>query len=171
MKKLLLVVLACTLCVCFSACVAEEKPSKEDGTTTTAAAQTDNTFLLNETAVFTDLKITARQIKESSGKDFFEPKAGNIFVGVEFTIENVSDEEIAISSLLQFEGYVDDVKSDYSVSAACCFDEGTLDGSVAAGKKLVGWYALEVPKNWEKIEVNFIPSLFSSNPAVFMFQA
>lgn len=171
MKKVICVVLVCILCATCSACVAEEGPSKEVGTTTTATVQTDDTFSLNETAVFTDLKITARQIKESSGKDFFEPEAGKIFVGVEFVIENVSDEEIAISSLLQFEGYVDDVKSDYSVSAACCFDDGTLDGSIAAGKKLVGWYALEVPKNWGKIEVNFIPSLFSSNPAVFMFQA
>lgn len=171
MRKVLYVILACILCVTCSACVAEDTPSKEAGDATTTVAQSDDTFGLNETAVFSDLKITARQIKVSTGKDFFEPEAGNVFVGIEFVIENISDEEVSVSSLLQFEGYVDDVKSDYSVSAACCFDDGTLDGSIAVGKKLVGWYALEVPQNWERIEVNFIPSLFSSNPAVFVFQA
>ncbi len=54
-----------------------------------------------------------------------------------------------------FEAYIDDVKCDYSVNAACAFDEGTLDGAVSPGKKLVGWYAVEVPADWAELELQF----------------
>ena len=70
---------------------------------------------------------------------------------------------------MMFEAYIDDIKCDYSISAACVFDEGTLDGSVSAGRKLVGWYAIEVPQNWNEIEIQFTPSMFSNdNKATFV---
>ena len=71
--------------------------------------------------------------------------------------------------MLLFEGYADDVKCDYSLSAACVFDEGTLDGELAPGKKLVGWYALEVPENWNTIELNVQSDWLSDSSAKFVF--
>ena len=76
----------------------------------------------------------------------------------------------ALSTLLLFEGYVDDIKCEYSISAACAFDEGTLDGTLAAGKKLVGWYALEVPKNWKTLELHVLSNWLSNNAAKFVFE-
>ncbi len=169
MRRVLSVLMIAIFCLSFSACIAEDAPTKETGETPTSAAKTDEKFGLNETAVFHNLKLTATEIKETDGTGFFVPEDGNVFVGVKFTVENISDEEQTISSLLMFEGYVDDVKCDYSFSAACAFDEGTLDGSVAVGKKLVGWYAVEVPRNWSTIELQVQPSLFSNNSAKFVF--
>lgn len=172
MKKILCLLL-CLCMVCgLTACVVEDTPTKETSqsqeTPTKATEAKDETFKLNETAVFKNLKITASELKESAGEDFFTPESGNVFVGVKFTIENISDEEQSISTLLSFTSYIDDVKCDYSVSAACVFDEGTLDGSIAPGKKLVGWYAVEIPSDWESLEIDVKPDILSDNTAEFV---
>lgn len=173
MKKILCVLLClCMLCG-LAACAVEDTPTKEtpqnQETPTKATEKKDETFKLNETATFKNLKVTATNCEESNGVDFFTPEAGNVFVGIKFAIENTSAETQSISSLLSFTAYVDDVKCDYSFNAACAFDEGTLDGDVAAGKKLVGWYAVEVPSNWQSIQIDFQADLFSSTPAQFVF--
>lgn len=170
MKKIFIFGTLLMLCLMFSSCEIMESPIKETVSSQASSHKSEEIFGINETAVFSNLKITATEIKETSSKDFFVPEDGNVFVGVKFTIENISDEEQAVSTLLLFEGYVDDVKCEYSLSASCAFDEGTLDGSIAPGKKLVGWYALEVPKNWENIELNVQPSWLSNSSAKFVFK-
>lgn len=170
MKRLLSILLCVAICFAFSACTIEDTPKKEVGKETDTAQKKETSFGLNESAVFEKLKFVATEIKETQGTDFFTPEAGNVFVGIKFEIENISSEEQTISTLLLFDGYVDDVKCDYSLSATCAFDEGTLDGDVAAGKKLVGWYALEVPENWQEIELQVHSSWLSNSSAKFVFE-
>ncbi len=169
MKKFLCCVLAVMLMLSLVAC-GGDTPTKEQGGSTPASAKKEDTFGLNDTAAFKDLKFTATEIKQTDGDDFFTPESGNVFVGVKFTVENASDEEQTVSSLLLFEAYADDVKCDYSFNAACAFDEGTLDGSVAPGKKLIGWYALEVPENWKSIELEVQSDWLSNSSAKFVFE-
>ena len=172
MKKLLVLFLALAVCLSLVACTSDA-PVKEVGGEKTETKPTEEkkelVFGLNETAAFSNLKFTATELKESDGEDFFTPGEGNVFVGIHFTIENVSNKEQSVSSLMMFEAYLNDVKCDYSVSAACVFDEGTLDGSIAPGKKLVGWYSLEVPANWTTIELQVQNDILSDNPAKFVF--
>ena len=169
MKKILCCVLSLIIVACCTACISEDAPTKQTGEVGNSSVKKEETFGLNDTAAFKTLKFTATEIKESSGETFFTPDDGNVFVGIKFTIENISDEEQTVSSLLLFEGYADDVKCDYSFSAVSAFDGGTLDGSLAAGKKLVGWYALEVPENWSTIELDVQSTWLSSKSAKFVF--
>lgn len=169
MKKVFTVLLSFVLCFCFASCVTEVKPRKDQTDATQLQESKEENYALNETAVFKNLKFTATEIKESDGTDFFVPEADNVFVGIKFTIENISDQEQLVSTLLLFEGYADDVKCEYSFSAACVFDEGTLDGNISPGKKLVGWYAVEVPKGWSTIELQVKSTWLSNNPANFIF--
>ncbi|MBR6572806.1 MAG: DUF4352 domain-containing protein [Clostridia bacterium] len=168
MKKFIALCLCLIFSFSFAACGSEDIPTKEQNEISSTKTTTKDTFGLNETAVFKDLKFTATEIKESDGDNFFTPEEGNVFVGVNFTVENVSEEEQAVSSILLFEAYADDVKCDYSISAACAFD-GTLDGSIAPGKKIVGWYAVEVPENWNELELNVQSTWLSSKNATFKF--
>ena len=170
MKKILIFLLTVILVLSFAGCGIEDGPKKETIGTSSVEKVTEEKFLLNETAVFEDLKITATEIKETSGESFFEPEEGNVFVGINFTIENISSETQTISSLLLFEAYADDIKCDYSFTAACAFDNGTLDGELAAGKKMVGWYAVEVPRDWSNIEIEGKSSWLSDNSAKFVFE-
>lgn len=171
MKKLFLLALCLTICLSAIGCTVDRAPQKENATTTeTQTNNTPQTFGLNESAVFSNLMFTATELSQSEGEDFFAPGAGNVFVGIKFTIENISNEEQSVSSLLLFEAYADDIKTDMSISASCVFDEGTLDGSIAPGKKLVGWYAMEVPANWKTIELQAQANIWSNNSAIFVFQ-
>ena len=175
MKKILAFVLAVGMILTLSACLEETAPQKETYETEEKKEEIKEevkeevTFSLNETAVFENLKITALEIKESAGEQFFTPEAGKVFVGVKFNIENISSETQSVSSLLLFNGYVDDVKCEYSFNASCAFSDGTLDGEIAAGKKMVGWYALEVPSEWSNIELDVKSDWLSSNAAKFVF--
>lgn len=176
MKKLLILFVSILLCVQFTGCVSDGSPTKEQaeqsdkGTAVseTQAENQDDVFGLNTTAVFDDLKITATELTESNGTDFFKPEDGKVFVGIKFTVENISDEEQYISEITLFDGYVDDIKCDYSVSASCAFDE-SLSGNLAPGKKLVGTYALEVPQDWATVEVDVRQDWLSGETAKFIF--
>lgn len=176
MKKILCLILCVFTVLSLTACLEEDTLYKETGEGNQEQENQGNqgnrteTFSLNETAVFTDLKFTASEIKESDGDDFFTPEEGNVFVGIKFTIENISSETQTVSSLLLFEAYADDIKCDYSFSATCAFDEGTLDGELAPGKKLVGWYAVEVPKGWNTIELAVQADWLSNTTAMFVFE-
>lgn len=170
MKRVLPILLSVAICFSFAACSVEDSPKKETGGSEATAEKGDETFGLNEAAVFEDLKFLATEMKETNGDTFFKPESGNVFVGVKFEIENVSDESQVISSLLLFEAYVDDVKCDYSFSAACAFDDGTLDGELAPGKKLVGWYAVEVPADWQELELDVQADWLSNSTAKFVFE-
>lgn len=164
---------ALLMTLAFVGCNTSDEPVKEKGdAAVVSSSQTDTSeadYALNDTAVFKNLKFTATEIKETSGTEYFKPESGNTFVGVKFTVENISDETQTVSSLMLFSAYADDVKCEYSFSAACAFDEGTLDGEVSAGKKLVGWYAMEVPEDWSKIDLEVTSEWLSGSAAKFVF--
>lgn len=170
-KKIICLIVCLALCFSLAGCV-EDAPTKETGGSESNSSVSDEpkdqVFALNETAVFDDLKITATEVKESKGESFLEPDAGNVFVGVNFTIENISDEEQTVSSLLLFDAYVDDISCDYSFTGATAFKQG-VDGTIAPGKKIVGWYAVEVPENWQKLELDVQANWLSSVNARFEF--
>ncbi len=156
----------------FAGCI-NTGPTKEINVDTASIVEetVKTTFAVGETAVFDDMKITATELKESSGEGFFKPENGNVFIGINFTIENTSSEDISISSLMLFDAYIDNIKCEYSFNALCAFDEGTLDGDVSPGKKLVGWYAVEVPADWTELELQFKNEWLddSNESATFIF--
>lgn len=159
MKRILSVLFCIVIICCCFGCTVNDKVQPGN-----------NTVGLKESVTVGKLKFTATEIEENKGTEFFKPEDGKVFVGINFEIENISQEEQSVSSLLLFEAYVNDVKCAYSFSATCAFPEGTLDGDVAAGKKLVGWYAMEVPSDWKKIEVHVRSTWLSNNSAKFVFQ-
>jgi len=174
MKRLLMVLLAICVAVSFVACnVSDNSPKKETNNNSVAEdvppKAEDKSFGLNETAVFENLKVTATKLEVSNGKDFFRAENGKVFVGINFEIENISEENQSISSLLLFDAYADDIKCEYSLSANAAFGDGTLDGEISSGKKLVGWYAVEVPEEWKQLELEVKSDWFSDSKAKFVF--
>lgn len=171
-KRIMIVLMTVFLLGSLAGCVElESEPGKEDyeAVSSQGEKKEEQSFSLNETAVFKSLKITATEIKESSGESFFSPDDGKVYVGVKFVIENISDEEQTVSSLLLFDAYVDDVACDLSFTASAAFGSETVDGTIAAGKKLVGWYAMEVPSEWSSIELHVKSNWLSNATAKFVF--
>lgn len=174
MRRIICCILMIVMMMSLAACDLDNTVGKETGNasanTTGGTADKEQTFSLNETAVFKTLKFTATEIKETYGESFFGASEGKVFVGVKFTIENISSEDQVISSLLLFDAYVDDVKCSESFTGAAAFNSEMLDGTIAPGKKLIGWYVMEVSENWTAIELNVQSSLISGSSAKFVFE-
>ena len=175
MKNFLTFFISLCIAVSLTACnISDNSPQKEtsaeNSVTKDSQKPTDETFGLNDSAVFDNLKVTAVKLEESTGKDIFKAESGKVFIGINFEIENISEETQNVSSVLLFDAYADDIKCDYSVSANAAFGDGTLDGELSPGKKLVGWYAVEVPQDWHKIDLEVKAKWLSDNKAKFVFE-
>ena len=173
MKKWMAGILIAAVVFSMAGCIPTMLPKTNTSSSHSSESSKDSskTFGLNEAATLRHLQFQALQIKESYGGDFTTPHDGKVFVGVQFEILNTSEQEQSVSTLLLFDAYVDDVKCEYSFSANMVSEfDGTLDGSLAPGKKMIGWYAVEVPENWKTLELDVKSGWLSSGTARFVFQ-
>ena len=137
-----------------------EVDNKSDDTEK-AKTEEKTTFAIGETASLKDVLVTMNGVTEAEGGQFNTPTEGNVFVLCEFTIENESANDITVSSMLSFEAYADDFSINQSIKGLLeKGDKNQLDGSVAAGKKMNGVIAYEVPKDWKELEINFTPNFW-----------
>jgi hypothetical protein len=90
------------------------------------------------------LKITLNGIKRDSG-GFLKPKAGNEYLIVDLTFENTTSEKTTVSSLLSY-SIKDSTGQEYSITFGPDIKK-SADGDIAAGDKLRGESAFEVPKS------------------------
>ncbi|MBU9728396.1 DUF4352 domain-containing protein [Diplocloster modestus] len=124
-----------------------------------------------EPAAMKDVTVTLESVTENKGKQYNEPAEGNVFLLCEFTIDNQSEKELAVSSIMSFDAYVDSYAVNQSITGLIT-DEGNkqLDGTVAPGKKMNGVIAYEVPEDWKEFEVNFEPDMWSGKKLTFIYQ-
>lgn len=144
---------------------------------TNSTAQTSNavptqkpklTYTVGETAEERDIKVTLISAEQSTGSRIMTPADGKIYVILEFEIENNSNTDISVSTLGSFEAYCDDYSASIDLGATLLdHNKDTLDGSVAAGKKMNGVIGYEVPADFKTLEVKFTPSLWSNRAITF----
>ena len=92
-----------------------------------------------------------------------------MFVLCEFEIENDSENNVNISSMMCFDAYCDDCKAAYSLGALVeKGNQNQLDGTVAPDKKLRGVVGYELPKDWKKLEIKFTPDFWSGSDVFFV---
>lgn len=127
-------------------------------------------FSVGDIVELNDIVVTLTDVSENNGSQFFTPTEGNVFVICEFEIENNSSADIAVSSMLSFEAYVDDYATSMSLSAMMSVDTAQLDGTVAAGKKMHGVIGYEVPANWSNIEVRYTPDFWAGKEIIFSYE-
>ena len=175
----LVIILALVVIIAAASSSGEDEPKKVGDTTPTQTVATEETkakeekttFNVGETAELKGVQVSFLGVTESDGSDFNEPEDGNVFVLCEFEIVNNSDEELAVSSMLCFEGYCDDYSCEYSLSAMLeKGDKNQLDGTVAVGKKMKGVIGYEVPTDWKELEIQFTPNFWSGKEIVFVAQ-
>ncbi|WP_314585289.1 DUF4352 domain-containing protein [Paenibacillus terrigena] len=165
MKKLQMMLLVLSAFLVFTACgsKADVKKSEVQETTATTAEKpaeaekkeekkAPESYKVGDAVDFNNLTVTLNGVRESKGK-LIKPKDGKKFVVVDVTVENKGDADKTISSLIQT------AMSDgdgYSYSIALSDDEkASLNGNVAAGKKLRGEVTFELPKEAKELEFTF----------------
>lgn len=145
---------------------------QQDASTAPSKDETKNdektSFAIGEPALLNDVQTTLVAVSESTGSEYNKPTEGNVFLLCEFTIENNSDSELNISSLMCFNGYIDAFAVSLSIPALIeNTEKPQLDGTIAAGKKMNGMVGFEVTKDWKVAEIIFKPDVFSGKEITF----
>lgn len=140
---------------------AEKEPKQEEKTE----------FSVGETAEQKGVQISLVNTIESLGSEYVKPDEGNIFLLCEFEISNNSDKDISISSIASFEAYCDDYSLNQDLlglQAPEVEGKNQLDGNVAAGKKMNGIIAYQVPSDYKKFEISVSPDFWSNKDIKFV---
>lgn len=151
-----------------------EEKSKDTAQTTVQSPEETTvneelTFKVGETADIKGVQVTLVSVEQSDGSQYNKPADGKKFVILEFEIANNSKSDIAVSSIISFDTYCDDYSINQNFSAQLeKKDKTSLDGSVAASKKMNGILGFEVPNDWKNIEVTYTPDFWSGKKATFI---
>ena len=175
MKKKIAVMCLCgALILSFAACSGEsdkntsdssitsatETPEAEISATETPAAE-NASLGMGDTGEAAGVSVTLNSITETTGSDLIKPSDGNVFILCNFTIQNNSDTDLTISSMLCFEAYCDDASISLDLMGLSTDEAkqaGQLDGDVAVGKNLSGVVVYQVPSDYSKIEISVKPN-------------
>lgn len=156
-----------------SALGGDKQPAKvgENNSTTPASAEKKSegpkTFNVGDVVQLKDLKITVTKIYTVKGDEFSKPKDGNEFLAIDCTVENTSDKEQAISSIMMFKVVDKDGRAcEYSLLGQTAAKAGQMDGTIGVGRKMSGVYVVEVPKGQTGLELEFDGSLFTGGQVV-----
>lgn len=187
MKKFLLILLAAALTLSLASCSGKE-PQDEDapGGASEPAQQIQQTqesapvqeetpapesdaFTVGDAVSVNDIVVTLVDVSESTGGNYMKPDDGKVFILCEFNIENNSDKDLPISSIMSFKAYIDDYSATLNISAILSSNKSQLDGSIAAGKKMNGVIGYEADESWETIEITFTPDVFFGDGATFVY--
>ncbi len=133
----------------------EKKDSKKDEKKDEEMAEEVTINKPGEGIETKNFKVSVEAVKKPKGNEFNKPAEGKEFVEVVVLIENISKKDYNISSMLMFNAYQDGFSVNESLMAQTAdTDIKTLDGALAAGKKLRGKLAYELPKDWKELEIN-----------------
>lgn len=125
-------------------------------------------YTVGDTLEMKNVRVTLNSVTESTGANFVSPTEGKIFVICEYTIENNTDKDLGVSSMLSFECYADDFTCPLSIGATVSSGKTQLDGTVAAGKKINGVVGYEVDPDYKELELHYNPNL-SGDDFVFVY--
>lgn len=149
-----------------------EEPKKIDTVSpvsTTASETQKSTFTVGDKVELSDIAVTLVDVAESNGANYMTPEDGKVFLICEFEIENNSNKDIAVSSLMSFEAYIDDYSTNLDLSALVSANKSQLDGTVAAGKKMNGIIGYSADKDWSSIEIRFTPDFWAGKDIIFTY--
>ena len=147
-----------------------QKVESSEVPATVAETTVSSAYTVGDTLEMNNIIVTLNDVSENNGSQFLKPADGNVFVVCELTIENKTNSDLAVSSLMSFECYFDDFSTNISLGAMTAdSNKRQLDGSVAAGKKINGVIGYEVPVNWKEMEIHFNSDLFSTKPFIFNY--
>ena len=116
----------------FASCGSSYKPEKV-GTSVSSSQQPPQqsdsgpeTFGVGDQVVLDGVAVTLLSVTENSGQNYVSPDDGKVFVLCEFEIENNSSRDIASSTMLSFESYIDGYTTSLSLTAMMSSDEPQL---------------------------------------------
>ncbi|MDH6371714.1 hypothetical protein M2444_003513 [Paenibacillus sp. PastF-3] len=147
---------------------ATEKPVETEKPTSKPTEEPKETMIteVGQTITTKNFKLTVESLDKPKGNDYVKPSEGNEFVEIGIILENISSKDYMVSSMLMFNAYQDSFSINEDLMAHTLDSQiGTMDGALAAGKKIRGKLAYQLPKDWKELEINtdFTVLSFSSD--------
>lgn len=149
-----------------------EKPQKIDANTSspTATKPASQIYGIGDRLEKGGVAVTLNDVYEVGPDIILEPAEGNVFVIFDLTIENNTDDDLTVSSIMCFKAYFDDFSAEYSLGAMSADSSNRqLDATLTPGKKIKGVVGFEAPENWKDAEITFEPEFFNSNVFTFNY--
>jgi len=160
MKNILKFIFGCIIVFSLTGCVSSDN---SENLATNINGETQDSFNINETAVFKDVHYTLTKVSYSKGDDWDKPADGNNYVIVTIKIENKSDSQISYNvydwSMVNSQGQKDD-------AAFTTIDNNTnlSSGELMPGGTKTGTIVFEEPKNESSLKLLYYNnSLFDEN--------
>lgn len=110
-------------------------------------------------------QVTVNGVSTNTGDSVIQPKAGNVFVLIDVTVTNTDSQAQPVSSLISFD--VKDASGQKYTETIVDGAPNPPDGNVPAGGKVRGTLAYEMPTSAKSIELDFTPSLGSTDVATW----
>ncbi|EJO5349015.1 DUF4352 domain-containing protein [Clostridium botulinum] len=127
-----------------------DKKVQEENTETNGT----KTFKVGDTIKLKNFKVRVNKVYKVKGDEFSQPEAGNEFVAVDCSVENISNEQQMVSSITMFKVVDKDGRAfEESLIGLGAAKAGQMDGEIGPGRKLTGVYVVEVPKGTKGLEL------------------
>lgn len=156
--KILIIVVIIFSCIigCVNSCSNSVNKAVEDTKNSYKDINGKTSFKVNESFQNKYEKITMTEVNTNvtDYNEYLGPKDGNKIIALKFEVENVSsdNDELYVSSL-GFHAYADGVAANLYVYGSDNYKD--LSATVGKGKKTVGYILYEVPKNAQKITIEY----------------
>lgn len=170
MKKLVIWVVVLMLAFANTA-FALELGDMLGGLTAMFAPKAEDAHLPGEVVELDHLNISLTNVYETDGNDFYTPSDGNEYMLIEFTIQNTGDEELALSTMLNFSTWCDGEICTLSLEALATgmlAGRTQLDCAVKPEESVTGIVGYEISKDWEEVIVEFNEEAIFGNKTSFV---
>lgn len=133
---------------------------QDKSTETSTETNKSKVFKIGDVVKLKDFKVTVNKLYKVKGDELSQPQPGNEFIAVDCSVENISNEQQAVSSVMMFK-VVDKDGREYeeSIGGLTAAKAGQMDGEIGPGRKITGVYVVEVPKGTTGLELEFNGSL------------
>jgi len=133
---------------------------QDKSTETSTETNKSKVFKIGDVVKLKDFKVTVNKLYKVKGDELSQPQPGNEFIAVDCTVENISNEQQAVSSVMMFKVVDKDGREcEESIGGLTAAKAGQMDGEIGPGRKITGVYVVEVPKGTTGLELEFNGSL------------
>ncbi|CAM3067453.1 MULTISPECIES: DUF4352 domain-containing protein [Clostridium] len=133
---------------------------QDKSTETSTETNKSKVFKIGDVVKLKDFKVTVNKLYKVKGDELSQPQPGNEFIAVDCSVENISNEQQAVSSVMMFKVVDKDGREcEESIGGLTAAKAGQMDGEIGPGRKITGVYVVEVPKGTTGLELEFNGSL------------
>ncbi len=150
-----------------AACSSSGDTPQKVGDNTEASQTAENgssaqtlTYAVGDQVESNGFVFTVNEVSRKQGGQFSTLKEGYEYIVPNVTIENQTDSETTISTLLQM--HVKDTEGNKYDVALTTDDTGNIDGELLAGERVKGTVAFEVPQDAENLTLYYEPNWLGS---------